>query len=56
MMKGSLSSQVHLGRMLKEYKDAFMKGFTDKSSIAEHTWTENHPIHWDDTKTLQHAS
>ena len=29
---------------LKEHKDACIKGFTDKSAIAEHAWTEDHPI------------
>ena len=38
---------------LKEHKDACIKGFTDKSAIA---WMEDHPIHWDDTRILQHAS
>ena len=41
---------------LKEHKDAYIKGFTDKSAIAEHAWTEDHPIHWGDTRILQHAS
>ena len=27
-----------------------------KSAIAEHAWTEDHPIRWDDTRILQHAS
>ena len=29
---------------LKEHKDACIKGFTDKSAIAEHALTEDHPI------------
>ena len=37
-------------------EDACIKGFTDKSAIAEHAWTEDHPILWDDTRILQHAS
>ena len=41
---------------LKEHNDICIKGFTDKSAIAEHAWTEDHPICWDDTKMLQHAS
>ena len=45
-----------LGTRLKEHKDACIKGFTDKSAIAEHAWTEDHPIRWDDTRILQHAS
>ena len=41
---------------LKEHKDACIKGFTEKSARAKHAWTENHPIRWDDTRILQHAS
>ena len=40
---------------LKEHKDACIKGFTDKSAIAEHAWTEDHPIRWGDTRIMQHA-
>ena len=29
-----------------EHKDACIKGFTNKSAIAEHAWTGDHPIHW----------
>ena len=32
---------------LKEHKEACQ---TDKSAIAEHAWTEDHPINWNDTK------
>ena len=28
----------------------------DKSVIAEHAWTEDHAIHWDDTRILQCVS
>ena len=40
---------------LKEHKDKCIKGFTDKSAIAEHAWTKDHPIFWDGTRILQHA-
>ena len=33
-----------------------MKGLTDKSAIAEHAWTNDHPIRWNATKVLQRAS
>ena len=36
-----------------EASDAASRG--DKSAVAKHEWTEDHPIHWDDTWTLQHA-
>ena len=52
-----ISETTHrLGTRLKEHKDMCIKGFTDKSAIAEHAWTEDHPICWDDTRILQHAS
>ena len=41
---------------LKKHKDTCIKGFTDKSAITEHAWMEDHPICWDDTRILQHAS
>ena len=41
---------------LKELKDMCIKGFTDKSAVAEHVWTEDHPIFLDGTRVLQHAS
>ena len=45
-----------LGTRIKEHKDACMKCFTDKSAIAEHAWTNDHPINWADTKILQRAN
>ena len=46
-------AEIHL----KEHKDVSIKGFTDKSAArAEHAWTEDDPIRWDDTRILQHAS
>ena len=41
---------------LKEHKDTCIKGFTDKSAIAEYAWNEDDPIRWGDTRILQHAS
>ena len=49
-------TKCRLETLLKEHKDACIKGFSDKSAIAEHAWMEDHPIHWDDTRILQHAS
>ena len=50
---GDTTSQLET--CLKEHKDACIKGFTDKSAIAEHAWTKDHLIRWDDTMILQHA-
>ena len=45
-----------LGTRLKEHRDTCRKGLTDKSAVAEHAWTNGHPIRWDATKVLQRAS
>ena len=44
-------ARCQLETCLKEHKDACIKGFTDKSAIAEHTWTDR-----DDMRILQYAS
>ena len=41
---------------LMKHKEACIRGQTDKLSIAEHTRMEDHPINWNDTKILHHAS
>ena len=54
-----LRSIMHLrdqGTRLKEHKDACVKCHTDKSAIAEHAWTNDHPINWAKTKILQRAN
>ena len=48
-------SSPHQGVDLKKHKDTCIKGFTDRSALAEHAWTEDHPICWDDTRIQQHA-
>ena len=48
-------TRCQLETRLKEHKDACIKGFTDKSAIAELAWTKDHLIRWDDTRILQHA-
>ena len=47
---------VTLSIITREHKDAWIKGFTDNSAIAEHAWMKDHPIRWEDTRILQHAS
>ena len=32
--------------------DACMSGFTDGLAIAQHTWTQNHPINWSEARVL----
>ena len=47
----------HIRRVCRAVsKDTCIKGFSDKSAIAEHAWMEDHPISWDDTRILQHAN
>ncbi len=43
-------TQCRLGTRIKEHKDACVKNLTDKSAIAKHTWTNDHPINWAKTK------
>ena len=38
---------------IKEHKNACAKSLTNKSAIAEHAWTKDHPIKWAETKILQ---
>ena len=37
------------------WQDTCIKGFMDTSAIAEHAWTEDHLIRWDDTNTLRNV-
>ena len=39
----------------KEHEDAFKKGTTEKSAIAEHAWTTNNTIDWSVTTMLDQA-
>ena len=45
-----------LGTRIKEHKDACVKYHTEKSAIAEHAWTNDHPINWAETNILQRAN
>ena len=49
------ASEIHC--RLKEHKDACIRCQTDTESvIAEHAWSEDHPINWSGTKILQRTS
>ena len=39
----------------KEHKDACEKGLTERSAIAEHTWSEHHPIAWKEAEIVDRA-
>ena len=45
-----------LDTRLKEHKDACICGQLDKSAIAEHAWSEHHPILWESTKVIDRAN
>ena len=45
-----------LGTRLKEHKDTYVRNQTEKSAIAEHAWSNDHPINWSGTKILKRAS
>ena len=49
-------TKCRLGTRLKEHKDACAKCLMDKLAIAEHAWTNDHPINWNGTKILQRVS
>ena len=40
---------------IKEHKDACKKGATEKYTVAEHAWTNQHPILWDETTMIDQA-
>ena len=40
---------------MKEHQDACEKGMTEKSAIAEHAWTEHHPIAWEEAAVVDQA-
>ena len=55
-------SKVYIGEIvrrlkkrIKEQKDACRKGATEKSTVAEHAWTNQHPILWDETTVIDQA-
>ena len=41
---------------LKEHKDACRRGELEKSAIAEHAWTNDHAIKWEETSVVDRAS
>ena len=45
-----------LDTRLKEHKDGCICGQLDKSAIAEHAWSEHHPILWESTKVIDRAN
>ena len=48
-------TKSRLGTRLKEHKNACVRCQTNKSAIAKHAWSEDHPISWSGTKVLYTA-
>ena len=40
---------------MKEHRDACVKQDLQKSAIAEHAWTNDHPIRWEESKVIDKA-
>ena len=45
-----------IGTRIREHKDACVKYHVEKSTIAEHAWTNHHPISWAETRILQRVN
>ena len=41
---------------LKEHKDACRRGQLERSAVAEHPWTNQHTIRWEETSVVIRAS
>ena len=44
-----------LGTRIKEHQDACAQGEQEKSTIADHAWSEQHLIHWKKTLVIDQA-
>ena len=42
----------HLSTRIKQHRDAVRKGLTDRSAVAEHVWSLQHSISWDEVEIL----
>ena len=40
---------------MKEHQDACEKGLIERSTIAEHAWTQHHSIAWEETAIVDQA-
>ena len=40
---------------MKEHRTACIKGEVERSAIAEHAWSQHHPILWEETKVIDQA-
>ena len=40
----------HLSTRIKQHQDAVRKGLTDRSTVAEHVWSLQHSISWDEVE------
>ena len=42
--------------LVKEHRDAYNKGYTEKSVIAEHQWDQQHQVKLEDIRVLDRAT
>ena len=40
---------------VKEHRHACQKGALEKSALAEHAWTNHHPIKWEEVSIIDRA-
>ena len=56
MTNNQENSQIYrlhrLETRIKEHKDTSRKGTIGKFTIVEHTWTDQHPILWDEITVI----
>ena len=43
-----------LSSRLDKHKSAVRKGYTDQSAVAEHVWSQQHQISWDNVEIVDH--
>ena len=44
-----------LGTRIKEHQDACARGEQEKSAVADHAWSNHHPILWKKTAVIDQA-
>ena len=49
-------TERRLETRLKEHKDACRRGQFERSAVAEHAWTHQHAIRWEETSVVDWAS
>lgn len=52
---GTVETKRRLETRIKEHRDACVGDFMDRSAIAEHAWTQEHRINWNEVRMLDCA-